>query len=63
MTSTAERMFKHIASDGRAKFKYHSESKAVMGAVTMQAQLGGYFDVYRCRECGYWHVGRRRDRL
>lgn len=63
MTTTAERMFKHQSSAGAPKFNYWTEAKALFAAMTMQAQHHCYYDVYRCLECGYWHVGRRRDRI
>lgn len=62
-TVPAERMFKHLSSAGAPKFNYWTEAKAVMAAVTMQARYQCFYDVYRCPQCGYWHVGRRRDKV
>lgn len=47
----------HWTSAGVAKVGYTNKDEAIARAVALHNKDGASMDVYRCAECGQWHVG------
>lgn len=48
----------HINHEGIPKVGYRTKGKAQQVAAHVRKETGIRFDVYRCRVCREWHIGR-----